>query len=113
MLATTSSESGCEIKILDNAGALCETIPIDSRVKLAKFAPNSDSVAIFAFEGSSAQVWDLKGKSKIYEVQTHTEPVTDVSFPPLEGLVAVSSADGSWSLHDYMQGQTLIHLRDQ
>ena len=54
MLVTTSSENGCEIKILDNSGALMETIPIDSRVKLAKFAPNSDSVAIFAFEGASA-----------------------------------------------------------
>ena len=33
MLVTTSSNSGCEIKILDSAGALSETIKIDSRVK--------------------------------------------------------------------------------
>lgn len=54
MLVTTSSKAGCEIKILDNSGALSETIPIDSKVKIAKFAPNSDSIAIFVFEGASA-----------------------------------------------------------
>jgi len=31
----------------------------------------------------------------------------------MEGLVAVSSTDGSWSLHDYTRGETLVHLRDQ
>jgi len=113
MLVTTSSAAGSEIKILDNSGALSETIPIDSRVKQAKFAPNSDSIAIFAFEGASAQVWDLTNKQMIYEVRSHSDSVTDVSFPPMEGLVAVSSADGSWSLHDYTRGVVMLHLRDQ
>ena len=62
ILATTSAN---EIKILDRNGALSETIPIDKRVRLAKFAPKSDRVAIFVFEKSSAtekevaQVWNL------------------------------------------------------
>lgn len=63
ILATTSTN---EVKLLDGSGALSETISIDSRVKIAKFAPNSDSVAIFAFEGANAQVWDLKNKQKVY-----------------------------------------------
>ena len=62
ILATTSAN---EIKILDRNGALSETIPIDKRVRLAKFAPKSDRVAIFVFEKGSAtekqvaQVWNL------------------------------------------------------
>ena len=46
ILATTSAN---EIKILDSNGALSETIPIDKRVTIAKFAPKSDQIAIFAF----------------------------------------------------------------
>ena len=48
ILVTTSTN---DIKIMDKSGALSESIPIDKRVKLAKFAPNSDSIAIFAFRG--------------------------------------------------------------
>ena len=48
VLVTTSAN---DIKIMDKSGALSESIPIDKRVKLAKFAPNSDSIAIFAFRG--------------------------------------------------------------
>ncbi len=51
ILVTTNNN---EIKILDGNGSLTETIPIDKRVTLAKFAPNSDSIAIFAFAGASA-----------------------------------------------------------
>ena len=57
ILATTSTN---EIKILDRNGALSETIPIDKRVRLAKFAPKSDQIAIFVLEkqgtGSEKQV---------------------------------------------------------
>lgn len=115
ILTTTSNN---EIKLLDASGALSETLPIDNRVTLAKFAPNSDSIAIFVFaskdnQASVAQVWDLKGKQKVYEVQGHTSAITDVSFAPKAGLIAVGSADSSWSLHDFEQGKTLLHLRDQ
>mmetsp|Transcript_31604 Transcript_31604/g.41865 ORF Transcript_31604/g.41865 Transcript_31604/m.41865 type:complete len:209 (-) Transcript_31604:128-754(-) len=48
----------------------------------------------------------------VYVVGEHSEQITDVSFPPLEGVVAVSSADGSWSMHDYRRGTTLLHLRE-
>jgi len=110
ILVTTSTN---EIKILDASGNLSETLPIDNRVSLARFAPNSDSIAIFAFAASAkAQVWDLNRKQNLYEVTTHSEQITDISFPPLEGVVAVSSADGSWSLHDYKKGQVLLHLRE-
>ena len=43
----------------------------------------------------------------------HTEAITDVCFTPLEGLVAVCSADRSWSLHDYMTGHLHVHLHEQ
>lgn len=68
ILVTTSEN---EIKILNSNGALSESIRIDKRVKMAKFAPESDQIAIFAFtkaagssgesssDGSVAQVWDL------------------------------------------------------
>ena len=110
ILATTSTN---EVKLLDGSGALSETISIDSRVSIAKFAPNSDSVAIFAFEGANAQVWDLKNKQKVYQLPGHSDKITDMSFPPLEGLVAVSCADSSWSLHDYRRGTVMLHLREQ
>ena len=58
-------------------------------------------------------MWDLQGKLKVYEVTGHSSDITDVSFAPKAGLIAVASADGSWSLHDYEQGKTLLHLRDQ
>lgn len=109
ILVTTNNN---EIKILDGNGSLTETIPIDKRVTLAKFAPNSDSIAIFAFAGASAQVWDLKSKQKVYEVLSHSSEITDASFMPLQGLVAVSSADASWSLHDFKNGKTLLHLQE-
>ena len=105
ILATTSAN---EVKLLDGSGALSETIPIDSRVSIAKFAPNSDKVAIFAFEGANAQVWDLRSKQKIYQVPGHSAKISDVSFPPLEGVIAVSSTDGQWSLHDYRRGTVLM-----
>ena len=47
ILAATSDK---EIKILDSNGALTETITIDNRVKLAKFAPNSDKIVILALQ---------------------------------------------------------------
>lgn len=104
ILVTTSSN---EIKILDNNGALSEALPIDKRVKIAKFAPKSDAIAIFVFEKTSneksvAQVWNLKNKKMVYEIKVHKDAITDVCFTPLERFVAVSSADNSWSLHDYM-----------
>ena len=107
ILATTDAN---QIKILDKNGSLTETIPIDKRVNLAKFAPNSDEIAIFAFAGANAQVWNLKNKKKVYEISSHSSEITDVSFMPLKGIVAVSSADASWSLHDYQNGKTLLHL---
>ena len=114
ILATTSKN---EIKILDSNGALSETIPIDRRVTLAKFAPKSDTIAIFAFEktdteGAVAQVWNLKNKKRVYEIKVHTEAITDVCFTPLERLVAVCSKDKSWSLHDYMVGKQHLYLRE-
>lgn len=107
ILVTTASN---EIKILDSNGALSETLPIDKRVKIAKFAPKSDSIAIFVFEKSGkeksvAQVWNLKSKRMQYEINVHSEAITDVCFMPLERFVAVSSADKSWSLHDYQAGK--------
>jgi WD40 repeat protein len=115
ILVTTSSN---EIKILDNNGALSETLPIDKRVKIAKFAPKSDTIAIFVFEKTSneksvAQVWNLKNKKMVYEIKVHTDAITDVCFTPLERFVAVSSADNSWSLHDYMTAKQHLHLREQ
>lgn len=116
ILVTTSAN---EVKILDNNGALSEVLPIDKRVSLAKFAPDSDSVAIFAFsksenaEGNSvAQVWNLQTKQKLYEVACHTDEITDVCFTPLPGIVAVSSIDGSWSLHDFVNMKKLLHHRE-
>ena len=59
------STSENEIRLLDSNGALSETIPIDKPVAFAKFATNSDNIAIIAFKGeksgsgSIAQVWDL------------------------------------------------------
>lgn len=107
------------MKILDSNGALQETLPIDKRVRLAKFAPNSDSVAIFVFsktenaEGSqAAQVWDLQAKQKLYEISCHSDEITDICFTPLPGLVALSSADGSWSMHDYLGMKKLLHHRE-
>ena len=79
---------------------------------LAKFAPNSDSVAIFAFAAGHAQVWDLRSRRKIYDVDTHSQVITDVSFTPLEGMVAVCSQDSSWSLHDFHRGRVLLHLQE-
>jgi len=58
------------------------------------------------FEESSAQVWDLKNKQKVYEVRS--AQVTDVSFPPMKGLVALSCADGSWAMHDYERGEIIL-----
>ena len=116
ILATTSAN---EIKILDRNGALSETIQIDNRVRLAKFAPKSDRIAIFVLEKGSgsekevAQVWNLQNKKRIYEIRTHNGAISDVCFTPLEGCVAVCSEDRSWSLHDYMTGQLHVHLREQ
>ena len=115
ILATTSAN---EIKILDSNGALSETIPIDKRVTIAKFAPKSDQIAIFAFEKTGSEnavapVWNLQSKKKIYEIRAHSEEITDVCFTPLEGFVAVCSMDKSWSLHDFMIGKQHLHLREQ
>lgn len=111
IIATTSTN---DIKILDASGALTETLTVDKRVKLAKFAPNSDSVAILSFFGSQAQVWNLKNKQKLYDISIHGQSqISDVCFTPLAGLVAVCSDDCSWSLHDYEQGKVLLHLREQ
>jgi len=80
---------------------------------MAKFAPNSDSIAIFAFSDlARVQVWDLKNKQKIYEVTNHTDVITDICFTPLEGLVSLSSDDGSWSIHDFKNGQLLLQSRE-
>jgi len=84
---------------------------------MAKFAPKSDAIAIFAFEksgsdGAVAQVWNLKNKKKVYEISVHTEEITDVCFTPLERFIAVCSADGSWSLHDYMMTKQHLFLRE-
>lgn len=115
ILVTTSTN---QIKILDSNGALSETIPIDKRVTMARFAPKSDTIAIFAFEktdseGAVAQVWNLKNKKKVYDISVHTDKITDVCFTPLERFVAICSADGSWSLHDYMMGKQHLLLREQ
>jgi len=117
MLVTTSNN---EVKILDCNGALSQTLPIDKRVTLAKFAPNSDIIAIFAFSKASsmegnavAQVWNLESKQKLYEVTCHSDEISDVCFTPLQGLVAVSSHDGSWSMHDFANTKQLLQLREQ
>lgn len=49
----------------------------------------------------------------IYEIRGHSDDITDVSFTPLEGMVAVSSLDGTWSFHDYNKKTQLLFLRDQ
>ena len=49
----------------------------------------------------------------IYEISGHSDDITDVSFTPLEGMVAVSSLDGTWSLHDYNKKTQLLFLRKQ
>ena len=115
--------SGNEVKILDNRGSLVETLPIDKRVTMAKFAPKSDQIAILAFQKSTesqlqsnqvtGQIWNLQTKEKLYDIVCHSEALTDVCFTPLEGLVAVSSADGSWSMHDYVQKKQILLLREQ
>jgi pre-mRNA-processing factor 19 len=69
-------------------------------------------MALFAFAGTSSQVWDLKSKQKVYEVLNHRSEITDACFMPLQGLVAVCSADASWSLHDYKNGKTLLNLQE-
>jgi WD40 repeat protein len=116
MLVTTSNN---EVKILDRNGALSETLPIDKRATLAKFAPNSDIIAIFAFSKASsrdgnavAQVWNLQSKQMLYEIACHSGEIKDVCFTPLQGLVAVSSTDGFWSMHDFVNLKQLLKLKE-
>ena len=124
VIATTSDK---EIKILDANGALSESLAIEERVSLAKFAPNSDSIVILVFAAAAqssednvvkAQVWDIKSKQKVYEIKAGSQEeegstkITDISFTPLSGHVAVSFSDQSWSLHDYTNGVKVLELRE-
>ena len=47
ILAAVSTNN--EVKVLDRDGALKETHTMSARTNLVKFAPNSDSIAIFTF----------------------------------------------------------------
>lgn len=46
----------------------------------------------------------------LYEISCHSKEITDVCFTPLEDYVAVSAADGTVSIHDYIQAIEIIKM---
>ena len=61
-------------------------------------------------------MWDIKSKQKVYEIKAQevntAAQITDISFTPLSGYVAVSFSDASWSLHEYTKGVKVLELRE-
>ena len=111
------------LAFVSNANSLIRVNPVDgSQIsvvhttgaeKLGVTALASSDEAVFAAEMATGNflVLSAADNSIVYESRCHAEAITAVSFAPKD-LVAVSSTDGTWSLHNWREGQVLASCAD-
>ena len=67
---------------------------------------NSDYVA-FVTEGRIG-IYKAADGSHLYDIKTESGQTSDISFAPLDGLVAVTQSSTTWALHNFLSQERLL-----
>lgn len=66
---------------------------------------------VTAGSNGSISIWSPQGSIK-FKMQAHSSPVVGVDLHPMGDLLASTSRDGEWALHDLVNEKTVATFKD-
>jgi COMPASS component SWD3 len=91
-----SGGNDCQINVID-----IETMKVnrnfraDSVVTCLQFNYASNLILCGTFDNQIV-LWDMRSKTMVYQLLSHSEPITSVNFSPDSSVLVSSSYDGFW-----------------
>ena len=94
-----SGGNDCQINVVDmNTQKLNRNFRSDSVVTCLEFNYASNLILCGTFDNQII-LWDMRSKSMVYQLLSHSEPITSVSFSKDSTIIVSSSYDGFWYIY--------------